>query len=175
MESLLEHARTILVTTVPRWATLTESVDEALLNRAPAPGEWSATECLRHLVEAERDVFPARVRSFLRGQDFPAFDPDAAATQTPARPSRELVEDFATLRAASLELLRTLTDADLSRTGKHAELGRVTLGELIHEWAAHDLMHTVQAERALMQPFIAGCGPWRSYFTDHLAEPTHAK
>jgi len=30
-------------------------------------------------------------------------------------------------------------------------------------------MHTVQAERALMQPFIEGCGPWRPYFRDHAA------
>jgi hypothetical protein len=46
-------------------------------------------------------------------------------------------------------------------------LGTVTLAEFLHEWAAHDLNHTLQAERALMQPFIAGCGPWRGYFADH--------
>jgi hypothetical protein len=40
---------------------------------------------------------------------------------------------------------------------------------MIHQWAAHDLNHTVQAERALMQPFIAGPGPWRAAgnFADH--------
>src|SRR5260221_14319361 len=43
----------------------------------------------------------------------------------------------------------------------------VVRGPLVHEWAAHDLMHTVQAERALMQPFVVGSGPWRSYFADH--------
>jgi len=37
----------------------------------------------------------------------------------------------------------------------------------VNEWAAHDLMHTVQAERALMQPFLAKSGPWRPYFADH--------
>ncbi len=44
----------------------------------------------------------------------------------------------------------------------------VTLGEMAHEWAAHDLNHTVQAERALMQPFIQACGPWQRFFTDHV-------
>jgi hypothetical protein len=34
------------------------------------------------------------------------------------------------------------------------------------------LEHTVQAERALMQPFIEGCGPWRMYFLDHVAGGT---
>jgi DinB family protein len=171
MENLLEQARTILVTTVPRWRALTVSVDEALLNRAPVAGEWSAAECLRHLVEAERDVFPVRVRYFLAGQDFPAYDPDAAAAIAEPRTPPVLMDDFDALRTASLDLLATLTGDDLARTARHAELGTVTLSELIHEWAAHDLMHTVQGERALMQPFIAGCGPWRSYFTDHLAKP----
>ncbi len=39
--------------------------------------------------------------------------------------------------------------------------GTVTLAELLQTWAAHDLNHTVQAERALMQPFMLGCGTWR--------------
>ncbi len=47
----------------------------------------------------------------------------------------------------------------------------MTLGELTHEWAAHGLTYTVPGERALMQPCIVGVGPWRSYFTDHLAKP----
>jgi hypothetical protein len=44
-------------------------------------------------------------------------------------------------------------------------------GNLLHEWGGHDLMHLVQAEQALMQPFIDGdgCGPWEVYFTQHKA------
>ena len=42
------------------------------------------------------------------------------------------------------------------------ELGVVSLRELLNEWAAHDMMHIVQAERAIMQPFIAASGPWRA-------------
>ncbi|MBP2677512.1 MAG: DinB family protein, partial [Deltaproteobacteria bacterium] len=53
----------------------------------------------------------------------------------------------------------------------HQELGVVTLGEMIHEWAGHDLMHTVQGERAILQPFIDGCGPWKRYFSDHTVPP----
>jgi len=79
----------------------------------------------------------------------------------------ELAAEFARLRAIQLEALKTVTTSDLARTARHSELGLVTLGELIHEWVGHDLMHTVQAERALLQLFIAGCGPWRPYFADH--------
>ena len=58
-------------------------------------------------------------------------------------------------------------DEDLGRTKQHPTLGTVTLAEMLHTWAAHDLNHTVQAERALMQPFMLGCGPWRTFFRDH--------
>jgi hypothetical protein len=141
-----------------------------LLSRVPAPGEWSAIECLQHLVDTERQVFPVRVKHLLAGEDFPAFDPDAQGTKpdvllAPA----SLAQSFLDMRMDSLELWVNLSETDLDRTARHSELGIVSLKELLNEWAGHDLMHTVQAERALMQPFIEGCGPWRTYFTDHIA------
>jgi DinB family protein len=170
-DDLLPRVRAVLVTTPDRWLSLAESLPVDLFTRPPAPGQWPAAECLRHLLDTERFVFPTRVRAFLAGQDFPSFDPGA---QPPADLSRsaEMARDFAALREQSLALVAQLTPADLERTARHSELGLVTLGELLHEWAAHDLNHTVQAERALMQPFIAGCGPWRTagYFADHDVE-----
>lgn len=170
MDTILQSVRTILQITPARWLNLTESVAADLLVQPPAPGEWSAMDCLQHLVDAERWVFPARVRFLLAGQDFPAFDPDSqgikpTVDQSPAG----LAVEFARLRADSLQALDAVTLTDLSRQARHQELGMVSLSELLHEWAAHDLMHTVQAERALMQPFIQGCGPWQPYFQDHVA------
>lgn len=135
-----------------------------------APGEWSAADCLQHLVDTERWVFPARVRALLAGQDFPAFDPDSQGTTTDSHGAPdELATEFAALRAESLVLFAQLAPSDLPRQARHEELGLVILSELLHEWVGHDLMHTVQAERALMQPFIQSCGPWQSYFRDHIA------
>lgn len=170
MDTILQSVRAILEITPTRWLNLTESVAVDLLVQPPAPGEWSAVECLQHLVDAERWVFPARVRFLLAGQDVPAFDPDGQGTkpavdQSPAG----LAAEFARLRAEGLRALDTVTPSDLPRQASHQELGIVSLSELLHEWAAHDLMHTVQAERALMQPLIQGCGPWQLYFQDHVA------
>ena len=78
----------------------------------------------------------------------------------------------ARLRVESLELLSKVGEGDPNRTARHQELGMVTLGEMIHEWAGHDLMHTVQGERAILQPFIDGCGPWKPYFSDHAVAPS---
>ena len=170
MENVLHDTPAVLAATPERWLSLTESVPEQLLTRPPAAGQWSARECLTHLLDTERDIFPVRVRAFLAGRDFAAFNPDAEGTRDDARPTRELAAEFATRRRESLALLRDIAPEDLARSVRHAELGPVTLGEMLHEWAAHDLNHTVQAERALMQPFLAGSGPWRFSFADHDVE-----
>lgn len=168
MENLLPQVRAILSTTADRWLSLVETIPGELLARTPAPGEWSALDCLRHLLDTERFVFPVRVRTFLAGQEsFPAFDSDTQGTNDPDATPVHLATEFARNRLENLQLLEQVTPADFARTATHGRLGPVTLGEMLHEWAAHDLMHTVQAERALMQPFIAGCGPWRGSFADH--------
>jgi hypothetical protein len=168
MDQLIARVREILTTTPDRWRTLTASVEPGLLARRPAPGEWSAAECLQHLLDTEVGAFSIRVEAFLEGRDFDNFDPDAdghrpEATAAPAEVAAKLAE----ARARSLARLATVTDADLDRTARHSELGIVTMREILNEWAAHDLMHTVQAERALMQPFVVGSGKWRDTFADH--------
>ena len=159
----------VLETTPRRWIQLASTLPAELLQRRPAPKEWSAYDCLRHLVDTERAVFPPRIGHLLRGEDFPAFNPDEeGGGSRETIPPIELAGEFARRRAESLALLSKVGEGDLDRTARHQELGMVTLGELIHEWAGHDLMHTVQGERALLQPFIDGCGPWKRYFSDHV-------
>ena len=122
---------------------------------------------LNHLLDAEQMVFPVRLRAFMAGQPIVAFDPDTEGTKDASLTPEQMASEFARLRKASLVELERVTAQDLARSTHHSELGLITLGQLLHEWAAHDLMHTVQAERALMQPFIRECGPWRPYFQDH--------
>ena len=165
---ILHWARSVLQTTSVRWSGWAEALPAELLRRPPAPGEWSALDCLQHLVDTEQDVFAARVGFLLAEQDFPAFDPDREGTQPAGDVNPvDLAARFSRQRKDSLALLETVTNADLGKRARHAELGVVTLDELLHEWAGHDLMHTVQAEQALMQPFIEGCGPWQPYFSAH--------
>ncbi len=170
MDDLIEQVKSVLITTPARWNNLVDVISTEQLSRPPAPNEWSAIECLQHLIDTERNVFPVRVRAFLAGQDFPAFNPDEEGTKIARLNPTDIAADFAHLRAESLLILNHVTPADLERKARHAELGMVSLGEMLHEWAGHDLMHTVQAERALMQPFLRGCGPWRFYFADHDVE-----
>src|ERR1051326_2529948 len=166
MDNLLEYVLAVLSTTPERWQRLVGTLPVDLLSRPPAPGQWSALNCLQHLVDAERLVFPVRFQAFLAGQDFTDFNPNQPHGSESLTPE-ELIADFTRHRQESLAQLRQVKDEDLNRTLQHPRFGTVTLGEMLHTWAGHDLMHTVQAERALLQPFMLGCGPWRVFFQDH--------
>ena len=168
MARILDRVMSILRTTPERWIQLAETVPIELLKRSPAANEWSAYECIQHLVDTETIVFPARVEYMLRGEDLPAFYPekDGSKPEKGLSPG-DLAKEFEKLRARSLSVLSRVQEADLTRKARHQELGMVSVSEMIHEWAGHDLMHTVQGERAIMQVFIEGCGPWKHYFAAH--------
>ena len=171
MHDLVRQTQDILRVNGARWRSIS-MLDPELLRRRPEPGEWSALECLGHAVDGEPLVFAGRVRALLDGAaELRSYDPDTDSTPvTAATDPIALGQRHAELRALSLGLLDQVTDPDLERSSRHTELGTVTLRELLNEWSAHDLMHLVQAERALMQAFIPGTGPWRFYFADHDVE-----
>lgn len=170
MNDLLRWCRSVLETTPVHWLEMSRNLADELLELPPLEGEWSAAACLQHMVDTERAVFPVRVQAILDGKElFPAFSPNQERAAKVTKTSGELAVEFARLREAALRIFDQVKPADLSKSARHQELGTVTMSELLHEWAGHDLMHTVQAERALMQPFIRGCGPWQVYFEDHIA------
>ena len=168
MTDLIAQTIDILRVDGPRWQALA-TLDRDLLTRPPEPGEWSALQCLAHAADTEAAVFGERVRAILTGTpELRSYDPDVESRPVTADTDPLAVaERHAELRARNVELLGTASAADLDRTARHSELGIVSLRELLNEWAAHDLMHIVQAERAVMQAFIPGSGPWRPYFADH--------
>lgn len=172
MDNLLINLKAVLRSTPPRWTVLAHTVPEDLLRRQPLPHEWSTLECLQHLIDLDRILFPVRIKAMFAGEPFPPFD---VRTQGPviapgAAPA-DLAAEFEALRTETLALVDTLTEDDFERPGFHPALGSVTLANLLHQWAAHDLMHLVQAQQALMQPFIQGTGPWHIYFSAHTATP----
>lgn len=171
MDDILTHAYPLLAGSLARWQQLASSAAPELLARRPAPEAWSALECLQHMLEVEERLFPVRLRAFMAGEAFPNYDPDGEGRpvqpdQTPA----EMATKFGEWRTNTLSLLATVTAEDLGRTARHGKLGVVTLNQFLNEWVAHDLMHLMQAERAVMQPFAAASGPWRQYFGDWEVE-----
>jgi hypothetical protein len=117
----------------------------------PEPGEWSANECVGHLIEAERRGFAGRIRQILAApSDHPAalvtWDPPAiaAARADDRRPAAELVAEFSGPRADSVAMVRSLRADDLSRVGIHPDVGPLRVDELLGEWVHHDRNHVRQ-------------------------------
>ena len=114
----------------------------------PAPGEWSANECLGHILEAERRGFNGRIRTIL-AEDHPALQGwdqvgVAVARRDHERPPSELLAEFLPLRADSVDLVHSLRAEDLSRTGRHDFAGELAIGDLLGEWVHHDRNHIRQ-------------------------------
>ncbi len=115
----------------------------------PAPGEWSVSECVGHLIECERRSFAGRIRLILETDGVRLASWDQAAVAAERRDGEanpiELVESFATLRSEGIALVRSLTAADLGRVGIHPEIGPLRVDELLGAWVHHDRNHIRQA------------------------------
>jgi hypothetical protein len=114
----------------------------------PSPGEWSANEALGHIIEADRRGFGGRIRRILAVDGVAEHGWDQVGVAAERRDHEKTVaailDEFATGRSAGLELIASLTDADLERHAVHDRVGRVTVRDLLHEWVFHDRNHVRQ-------------------------------
>ncbi len=116
MNTWLEQVQAILTTTPERWQQLVNTLPLDLLTRPPVEGEWSALNCLQHLLVAERQLFPIRFRAFLTGQNFDPFDPNQQHPDLNAQTPEQLVAAFVRARQENLVLIKQVQDDDLART-----------------------------------------------------------
>jgi hypothetical protein len=139
--SLLRAARDHIV------SELTVDGDEVARWR-PAPGEWSANECLGHIIEADRRGFAGRIERILAHDGLVEHGWDqlavAAARRDHERPVADVLAEFTAGRGAGIGLVEGLRPADLERFAIHDTVGRVTVRELLHEWVFHDRNHLRQ-------------------------------
>ncbi|MBE2267596.1 MAG: DinB family protein [Anaerolinea sp.] len=118
----------------------------------PSPESWSILEVINHLCDEERDDFRTRLKHVLEHTEGlpPGIDPVGWVTERHYN-ERDLaasVVDFLRERAASLDWLETLTDADWD-TAITMPWGSLRAGDLLHGWVAHDLLHVRQLTELL--------------------------
>lgn len=139
----------------------------AWLDAREGEGTWSPREIVGHLIEGERTDWMPRVRHILRHGDAVAFAPfdRGAHLRAGSAAIEDQIAEFDRLRARSLAELDALRlgAGDLGRTGRHPELGVVTLGQHLATWQAHDLSHLAQIARVLARRHEQAIGPWRAY------------
>jgi len=128
-------------------------VPETAAIARPADGSWSIDDVLGHLCDHARflhqrlsmmiNLEEPRLASYDEGEL-------AAARHAQSASRRDLLTEFSERRAATVEMLSELVHWNWARAGRHEELGRISIRQLVDRALAHDQNHLEQI-RALKQ------------------------
>ena len=128
----------------------------------PAPERFSVAEVLAHLSHSEGHCYRMRLDRFL-AETRPEFEPDDAQMYLDlyrGADAEEAFDQFEDQRETNFDFLRDLPDGAGDRVALHREFGEITLAQMLHEWALHDLGHIRQiAELVRARKYQAGAGP----------------
>jgi hypothetical protein len=103
-----------------------------------------------------------RLDRFL-SEERPEFEPDDAQMHLDlyrdADPG-DAFDHFEGQRGNNVDYLRSLPATAGGRRAIHREYGEITLAQMLHEWALHDLGHIRQiAELVRARKYLDGAGP----------------
>lgn len=129
-----------------------ESISEEQSQHSYAPGKWTIRQLLNHVNDGER-IFLSRALWFARGftDPLPSFDQEIAVAGANANdtPWAQLVEEFRTVRLATLSFFLNLPAEAWSRTGIASD-NPFTVNALAYIIGGHVAHHTnVLKERYL--------------------------
>ena len=125
---------------------------------------WSIAEVLAHMVAIEQ-LYEQRARRIVLDESpalSPYVPPDEAESKK--KTSRRHLEKFVGLRRAFAFYLHSIPSNAAGRTGQHHEMGTITLSQMLHELANHDLGHIRQiAELYRARAFYPNAGPFQRF------------
>ena len=132
----LDEATAILARTPATLDDLLRGLPDGWIHAHEGGETWSPFDVIGHLIHGEQTDWVPRCRIILEhgeARAFDKFDRFAQFELAKGRTLDSLLDEFATLRSASLRDLAVLdlTDADLERRGTHPVFGCVTLGQLL--------------------------------------------
>ena len=175
MEFDLALAADVLHRTPATLTELLQDLPEPWTRGVEGPDTFSAFDVVGHLIDGEETDWIPRARIILARTPDPRFEPYDRfrhRARNVGRTLTSLLDEFATLRTANLEVLTSwkLSDGQLGLTGIHPMLGTVTLRQLLATWVAHDLGHIAQIARVMAKQHKEAVGPWLAFvpvLTDH--------
>jgi len=148
--------------------TLRELLTADDLQWQPRPDRWSINMVLAHLGDVEEKGFVSRFRAIAAEDNphLPAYDQLALFRGGGKFDGRSELAKLVGLRAKAIEWLNELPASVMERTGRHQELGGViTFGQLLHEFAFHDLGYIRQImELYRSHAFYPQMGVFQSYY-----------
>jgi hypothetical protein len=133
--------------------SLLANVSEEQMRWKPTPEQWSLLEVLNHLESEERMDFRVRLDMLLNypGADWLPIDPARWVTEQGfnQRDPQESLAKFETERQKSITWLGNLKNPDWTRGDKTPWGGKLTAGDMLASWLAHDLLHLRQITELL--------------------------
>jgi len=137
------------------------------LDWQPRADRWSISMVMAHLADVEEKGFVSRFRAMAAEDNphLPAYDQLAMFRENTTFDGLAELDKFARLRGNTLAWLKSLPATLIDRTGRHEEMGSITFGELLHEFAFHDLGHIRQTiELYRSHAFYPRMGAFQSYY-----------
>jgi hypothetical protein len=136
----------------------------------PSDGDWSPKDVVAHLLDVQDIDFNQRIRRTLT-EDRPLIEPVDPDTRREQRDLAtwdidRLLDAFETGRKEQIGLLRDLTPAQMARLADHAEAGEISVSDLAHHCAVHDLMHIGQITRMVIAQLAPKVGNMGRYLND---------
>src|SRR5687767_7082209 len=120
------------------------------LSAHPLPGKWSAREIVQHLADSEMNS-AIRLRKLLTEENpqIQGYDQEdyARRLRYNERDIAPALDALRGARAATGQLLDSMTDGDWAREGTHTESGRYTAEDWLRIYAAHAHNHAAQIQR----------------------------
>jgi hypothetical protein len=127
-----------------------EGASDADLDRAQPSGGWTAREVVHHLADSESMAY-VRLRRLI-AEDDPLIqgynEPEWARRLHYDRPIAASRAVLSAVRAASLQLLESLTPAEWERAGTHSESGAYSVDRWLEIYAGHTHDHADQIRKA---------------------------
>ena len=167
MNPVLSEAVAVLDRSPSVLRALLQDLPEGWLGRHEGEDAFNPREVLGHLIHGERTDWVPRMKVILEHGDTKPFVPfDRRGYGDASRvPVTELLDEFEALRKQNLAFLASLSldPSQLQLRGRHPELGRVTLGQLLATWVVHDLNHIAQVARVMAARYAPAVGPWKAY------------
>jgi uncharacterized damage-inducible protein DinB len=128
---------------------------------------WSARDVVVHLASRQRAALAGRLGMML-DEDCPSLPgiPHEKTVQAYAlkdAPLLDILDDHAIARGEAMELVRSLTPEQLGRTAKQGVAGIVSVTDIVHHIAYHDLIHIAQINALLREPIDKARGAMRVF------------
>jgi hypothetical protein len=139
-----------------RYASAADDLDAAVaglsdddLDRVPSDGGWTPRMVVHHCADSE-SMASIRLRRLV-AEDAPKIhgydEPEWARRLHYDRPIASSLAVVRAVRAASLELLRSLTPSEWARAGTHSESGPYSVERWLEIYAEHTHEHAEQIRR----------------------------